>query len=192
MRKFEYYDDWKETTFTCETCGWTGKLDGKKQDDPDMEILDWTGAWYSCPRCRKGIAWVVFPTYGQLQERAKTGDPEAVKEWRKLQPVIRREEAYERDKLKSPSQLPEIDGEALGFEWDIVDEKDGEGYNVLRVQGREIWRELAWYENLARFYEVKAIIKVRYGPRFRSLTPAEGSSIWLYGDKSFMNEIDVS
>jgi len=127
ISRFHYYDDtWRETTFKCDRCGWAGRL----RQDAEMEILDATGSWYSCPACGKGLAWVVFRTYKELQEKAESGDPEAIKEWRTGQSVLQRRESYEREKLKGPDQLPEVDGETLDFEWDIVGEenKDGPGY----------------------------------------------------------------
>ena len=62
------------------------------------------------------------------------------------------------------------------------DEDAGERWTVIRHGSTEVWREPAVYEAYERFDEVKAILKQRYGKRFRSLTPTKASKMWLYGD----------
>ena len=59
---------------------------------------------------------------------------------------------------------------------------EGERLTVIRFGDRVIWSEPERWEGLPRFEAVKAILKQRYGPRFRSLTPTEQSEMYLYGD----------
>jgi hypothetical protein len=59
---------------------------------------------------------------------------------------------------------------------------DGDFHQIIKVGDVELWRELAFFNNLRRFEEVKELLKARYGKRFRSLTPTRGSVEWLSGD----------
>ena len=65
--------------------------------------------------------------------------------------------------------------------WDFED-VDGGHDAVIRLKSQDVWREPALWEGSDRFLEVKALLKERYGSRFRSLTPTEGSELYLYGD----------
>lgn len=44
------------------------------------------------------------------------------------------------------------------------------------------WRELAFWDNMVRFNEIKGRLKQKYGLRFISLTPTDGSLDYLTGD----------
>jgi len=58
------------------------------------------------------------------------------------------------EKLKDASQLPELAGESLEFTLDVI-EMDGKDYQVIRLGDVEVWRELAFWDNLPRFNEIK-------------------------------------
>jgi hypothetical protein len=47
-------------------------------------------------------------------------------------------------------QLPELAGDGLEFTWDFA-EMDGETYQIIQPGNAEIWRELAFFENIDRF-----------------------------------------
>jgi len=59
---------------------------------------------------------------------------------------------------------------------------DEENYQVIRTGEAEVWRELAFWDNIPRFNEIKSLLRERYGARFKSLTPTEDSLDWLTGD----------
>ncbi len=88
---------------------------------------------------------------------------------------------FERAKIVSVDQLPEQTGDNLEFIWDLV-EMDGESYQVIRLRHVELWRELAFFENIDRFNQVKELLRQKYGVRFKSLTPSPDSLEWLCGD----------
>ena len=90
--------------------------------------------------------------------------------------------AFDAAKLSSPDQLPELEGDRLEFSWDAVT-RDGEDLTVIRLGEREIWSEPELWEGYWRFYEVKELLKQRYGARFKSLTPTRESELYLYGDE---------
>jgi len=90
--------------------------------------------------------------------------------------------------LHSLEQLPELEGdESLEFAWDIAVHvgDENEDYQIIRVGEREVWRELAFWGNMVRFNEIKDLLKQRYGTRFKSLTPTDGSLDFLTGDHYF-------
>ena len=89
--------------------------------------------------------------------------------------------------LHSLEQLPELEGESLEFTWDIAVHvgDENEDYQVIRVGEREVWRELAFWDNMVRFNEIKDLLKRKYGTRFKSLTPTDGSLDFLTGDHYF-------
>jgi hypothetical protein len=93
-------------------------------------------------------------------------------------------ERFDQEKLRSADQLPDLDGESLEFEWDFQkgDDGDGDFYQVIRAGDVEVWRELAFFNNIRRFEEIKGLLRTRYGTRFKSLTPTAASIEWLSGD----------
>jgi hypothetical protein len=88
--------------------------------------------------------------------------------------------------LHSLEQLPELEGdESLEFTWDLETRvgEEKEDFQIVRIGDREIWRELAaFWDNILRFNEIKNLLKQRYGTRFKSLTPTDGSLDYLTGD----------
>jgi hypothetical protein len=62
---------------------------------------------------------------------------------------------------------------------------------VIRAGDVELWRELAFFNNLQRFEEIKGLLKAKYGTRFRSLTPTPASIEWLIGD-NFGRALQIS
>ena len=83
--------------------------------------------------------------------------------------------------LEEPSQLPDLPGAQIRIDWDF-EAADGETWTVLRHNGAEIWRELAYYEGAPRFAEVFEILRARYGTRLTEVRPTPASWTYLYGD----------
>jgi hypothetical protein len=77
---------------------------------------------------------------------------------------------FEKGKLRSADQLPNLEGDSLELEWDFQTGDDGDWYQVIRAGDVELWRELAFFNNLRRFEEMKGLLKAKYGTRFKSLT----------------------
>jgi hypothetical protein len=89
---------------------------------------------------------------------------------------------FEQEKLRSADQLPDLDGESLEFDWGFAKGSDGEWSQIIRSGDVEVWRELAFFNNVPRFEQIKGILKSKYGTRFKSLTPTAASIEWLSGD----------
>ena len=53
---------------------------------------------------------------------------------------------------------------------------------MIRAGSVVVWRELAFFNNMRRFEEIKGMLRAKYGTRFKSLTPTPASIEWLSGD----------
>ncbi len=175
-RKFSYYDDWKSTTLECWRCGWKGTFN-EGLVELFEQLMDST-----CPNCRDDapmLAIVMHPTTEESREN-----------WSKLGPVdqaaVEAREAFvrylEEASLKSPDQLPDIEGPELVLVWDFVRRTDEVSETVLRHGGAEIWREPAVFEGSDRFTEILSILREKYGDRVKDMVPTEDSLLNLYGD----------
>jgi hypothetical protein len=67
---------------------------------------------------------------------------------------------------------------------------ENEDYQIIRVGEREIWRELAFWDNILRFNEIKDLLKQKYGTRFKSLTPTDGS--WTFSPATTISSCELS
>jgi hypothetical protein len=168
--------------FTCEHCGWTGK--GEKTF-PNEGVLE-------CPRCDRGVAYVQFPSLRDTEQAAAAGNEEAIRDLPEKRERIRRLEArmnrFWSNHLHSLEQLPELEGdESLEFRWDIAVHvgEENEDVQIIKIGEKEVWRELAFWGNMGRFNEIKDLLKRKYGTRFKSLTPTDGSLDYLTGDHYF-------
>lgn len=144
-----------------------------------------------CPRCDRGVGYVEFPNLRDMERAAAEGNPEAIQDLPEKRERIRRMEArmnrFWSNHLHSLDQLPELEDESLDFTWDLEVHvgKEDEDYQIIRVGEIEVWRELAFWDNILRFNEIKDLLKRKYGTRFKSLTPTDGSLDYLTGDHFF-------
>jgi len=125
------------------------------------------------------LAIVSYPTIQESEQNwSKLNDQE------KREVAARKQflEHWETARLKSPEQLPELDGPKLTLVWDCVEEATRR-VTVLRQGDIEIWREPALYEGYERFREIVLILKQKYGARLADVVPTPGSELYLYGDK---------
>ncbi|MGC4097341.1 MAG: hypothetical protein QM706_09510 [Nitrospira sp.] len=91
---------------------------------------------------------------------------------------------WDETSLKSAAQLPELQGDSIIIEWDMVGRewKHERLYTVLRHETQELWRERACWEGYERFQEIVNILKEKYGHRLLDVVPTKASSLYLYGD----------
>lgn len=169
------YYDLGATEFACR-CGWRGSFE-EVSTEPFEELFE-----ASCPKCGARLAVVPYPTADEVRRAASEGNEKASRD---LKNVLQREafrQRYEARELKSPAQLPKIEGTGLEFEWDSAEES-GQGEVVIRLRGGpEVWREVEAWENWPHFVEVRRILRERYGTRFKSLTATDAALLYLYGD----------
>ena len=181
-RGFKWYSNWQQELLCCSRCGWVGTVSLDDLEDPTA-----CGASIECPQCHRRIGEVLFPNLRDTEEAAAQGNEEAIRELRKFREQKAHAQAridrFKQEKIESVNQLPELDDEMLEFTWDIADAA-GEKYQVIRLGDAEIWRELAFYDNIRRFNEVKGLLRKKYGSRFKMLKPTEASQEWLCGDNA--------
>lgn len=170
-----YWDYDPEALLRCETCGWRGP--GSANQEPYDTLLD-----VHCPECDRMLLIVPYPTTKQTRAAAAAGNERAIAELPSYERMEARAERAKGTHLTAPEQLPELAGEELVIEWDL-EEADDERWTVLRHDGAELWRELAYWEGYERFAEVFTIGAARYGERLAELRPTEASEMYLYGDK---------
>lgn len=169
-----YYHYDATAPLTCPVCGWEGiGADASKNYYSDVFDL-------SCPACSKMLLVVPTAVDVKLVKReAALGNPRAFADLEIVRLIEAHRERFEREHLRSPEQLPDLDGEQLAFEWDY----DGDTRDTLiTIGGRLIGREPTVYDRGAdRFLEVEELLRVKYGPRFASLMPTERSRL-LHGE----------
>jgi hypothetical protein len=179
---FRWYSNWQQELLCCSRCGWVGNA--------SIHHLEDAGAWGAiirCPKCQRRIGEVLFPNLKDTEEAAAQGNPEAqlrlpelLRELGQAQSRILR---FEQQKIMSVDQIPELAGDNLEFIWDLA-ARDGESYQVIRLGDTEVWKELAFFENIDRFNQVKELLRQKYGARFNALTPSRNSLEWLCGDNA--------
>ena len=172
-----YYTEFsEEMPLVCPSCHWTGAAkDGDRGEYKDLFDV-------RCPKCSKMLLVVPFPTGEQVKEAAAAGNVEAIN----ALPLVHRREAleerFERTKLKSPEQLPDLQEEEIDLVWDTENAGEEQASVVIKAGDRVLWREALFWECWPRFNQVKVILKQKYGRRCRSLTPTDRSHVWLFGD----------
>jgi hypothetical protein len=162
-----YFSDWRARTVSC-ACGWTGP-----HGELDSELFDELQQ-LSCPKCDAHLLLVSYPTGEDIQRAAEEGHEEAV---RMLPQVLAREATqaeaekrlsrWKREAVQRASDLPELQGDELAFHWDTA-RIDDDTYFVIKVGEQLVCREPAYIDR-ERFGQVKALLKERYGARFRRL-----------------------
>ncbi len=159
-------------------CGWSGPASAGG--------IEFFGECFSyeCPECGRTLAVFSYPLIEETKRKAAEGNEKAQGE---LQAALGRESFMERAKaseLERPDQLPDLDGDGIIIEWDFEDreKQGGDCWTVLRHNGREIWREVAYYEGGSRYHAVATILIERYGTRLAGFPATEASKLYLYGD----------
>jgi hypothetical protein len=176
-RNFNYYDDWRATTLECPRCGWKGTFDEGSVELHD-ELMD-----SSCPRCPWAEApMLAIVSYPTIEEGERNLSRLSAAEKNELAARKQAREHWYKVRLKSPGQLPELDGPHFELEWDFVEDETGK-VTVLRYGETVVWREPAIWEGYDRFAEVVLILEQRYGPRLTDVVPTSASELYLYGDK---------
>lgn len=160
----------------CARCDWSGE--GGPHEQLFEQLLDVT-----CPRCDSMLLVVTFATLEETRAAALEGNDRAIAYLPEIEARRARYDRAEATLLTGENQLPELSGDRVEIEWDLVGADTDGAWQVLRHHGVEIWREMAFYESYERFEAVAEILRARYGDRLRALTPTHESCIWLYGDQ---------
>lgn len=171
-----YYSNWKADLYTCPACSWKGTGEQCTQGELFSELFE-----ICCPSCGENVGLVMFPT---IEESRENWDKVSEEDKRAVETIERLQKDFAARSLKSPDQLPDIEGNDLILTWDLEDYQRG-GDTVIKYGGEIIWREPARYECYKRFAEVANILRRKYGDRLHDLAPTDRSLLYLYGDCSF-------
>lgn len=173
----KYFDFDDKQIITCPICGWSGLPDGHK--GYYNELFDVT-----CPGCDEIIYVVSYPTRQETEEAATAGNQEAKD--RLITFSIRDEilRNFEEKKLKSPDELPNLEGNKLDFIFDVEDKPENkfDEHALIIYNDKVIWAEPLLYECWSRFNEIRQILIEKYGQRFNSFKPTQRAGVDLYGD----------
>ncbi|KAA9356230.1 hypothetical protein [Larkinella humicola] len=168
--------------FVCPTCAWRGT---ENELDCDYSLFgEYTEK--TCPKCSTVLQTVRnYVTAEEAQQQADAGNA-----W--LQQAISYRSRIEQSQLKSLDQFPELaDRSELELVWECVNiPEEGRQESVwiiIRLStGEPIWRERSYYGNQARFSEMKELLTLKYGDRFKSLerdcSDHLYTSLYWYGD----------
>lgn len=167
------YDD--DAPLECPRCSWNGTAKG--HEEVFSELLE-----VRCPSCQSMLLIVLFPTDAETRAAAADGNAAATAELPALDARNKRRARSEQLQLDRPDQLPDLPGSTWRIDWDF-EKSEGESWTVLRHQGTEIWRELAFWEGYARFATVFEILRKRYGSGLIEVKPTPNSELYLYGDR---------
>lgn len=175
------YTDYSDyMSLVCPKCSWTGLAkDGARADHSTLFDV-------SCPKCFEMLLVVPYPTDEQTREASLLGNKEALEE---MPSVLYREQFnqnYNKVKLQTADQLPDLEGDTLEFICDVSSPEDdylASGDIVIKHGDKILYQEPERYEWWDRFNELKAILKEKYGSRFKSFTPTPRARYSLYGDR---------
>lgn len=135
------------------------------------------GAEYECPRCGGYFGFRAYPLLSEVQADPRADPADRLAANRRAERLAQ----FEKTKLRSPDQLPDMVLASTTLVWDVVG-PEGAGEVVIRAGDRVIWREPSWYENYHRFCEVASILWRKYGVGLQDLEPSAASELDLYGD----------
>src|SRR5579871_1077301 len=176
-RHFNYFDDaWKTEILECPKCHWLGTFNEASVEYHD-ELMD-----CSCPKCdvfkTPMLAIVNYPT---LEELRANQDKPGIREY--VERIDDGFDKFEREKLREPEQLPEIDEESFTLTWDFDNSVGDDERTLIKHRDTVIFSEPARWEEYERFHQIAEILKQKYGERISDLIPTERSEMWLYGDR---------
>ncbi len=169
------YDNWEDQPYQCGRCNWSGR-------GSELQMGDLFSVLYEmcCPRCNEKVELITIPTW---EEKRQNWDKLSEGEKRRVERFEAHLQEFERRKLWSPDQLPDLEGEDLVLIWDFEERKDKDSRETLVKLGDQVlWREPAVYEGYWRFIQVAQILSLKYGARLKDLVPTEESTAYLHGD----------
>ncbi len=165
------YYEFQQGIQTCH-CGWTGlgSETGVYESFDDLYEV-------ACPKCEEKIGICEYPYSWEAKENPAADRVDKLA----AELIESRSTRFEREKLKSPDQLPDIDGDSIILTWD-TDSEVGPGNVLIQHGNKLIWKEMEWFEGFTRFIEIAGILKNKYGDRLNDLVPSPRSEMDLYGD----------
>ena len=181
MSRGGYYTHDTTSQVTCPDCGWAGTFADLKLSNESEEFLL---VGFECPVCFENIVLAPFPTINQIRSAAKRGNTRAIHDLAAAEERDRQDAAREASLLGSADQLPALDLPGpTRFIWD-AEIVEGDHWTVIRVapDGRQIWREAAFWEGWERFPKMRDLLCKRYREGFGDLGLTRIAGTWVVGD----------
>jgi len=164
------YFEYRKSKVSCPKCAWSGFGHETRSQLTTLDAFE-----HGCPGCGERLEITAVPAAEEAQELTDV-------ERQAVEKSERAHRAYLAATLRSPEQLPELEGDTLVLEWDHVQEPDG-AHLVIRTGERIVWQEPAYFECFRRFGEIAHLLTLKFGPRLADLVPTEASLPYLYGDE---------
>jgi len=173
-----WFDEWKSMLLKCNKCDWHGKVDKSVVEPVDTSSA--TSGEFRCPKCSHLLLNV---DYSASQE-------EMLANWNTLNAsakkvILSNPERLERmkeDRLKFPSELPDLQYSLNYLTWKLDWGRDGEVTYSIWQGIRFIWVQLAEWGGYAEFVRIADIIRERYGYRIVDIKPTPEALGFLVGD----------
>ncbi len=173
----KYFDFDEKRVIICPVCGWSGLPDGHK--GYYNELFD-----ISCPKCDKMLYVVSYPTRQETEEAAVAGNQAAKDHLVTFSVRDKILQNFEAKKLKSPDELPNLEGSKLDFIFEVEDKPENkfDEHALIICDHKIIWAEPLLYECWSRFNEIREVLIKKYGEKFNSFKPTQRAEFDLYGD----------
>jgi len=179
QKTFRWYEQWDASQIKCSHCGWSGHANAKELEPHDSS--EQTDCEFRCPKCNRLLLTVDY----------SASMDEIVKNWDVIDPWTRRAvlstpermEVFERDRLKSPDQLPRLQDRPGFLTWDIVRHRSGEISNIVQHGLRMIWIQPALWDGVDEFVRVAEIMAKRYARTIHDIRITPAARAFLSADK---------
>ena len=178
QKRMRWFEGWKTEQLTCDKCCWQGMAEQSALEPSDGDSS--SSSECRCPRCSRLLLTVEYTA--SLDEMMSN--------WNTLESAIKgailsrpeRMERIEVDKLKSPSELPELKSGPNFFSFVLTWHPDPEvSYSILHGN-RLVWIQPAVWEGHAEFLRIAEILRVRYGHSIVDLRPTPEARGFLIGN----------
>lgn len=174
-----WFDKWKSKKLKCNKCGWEGGINKKALEPNENESTP--SSEVRCPKCAHLLLAIDF----------SASQDEMLANWNILNDAAKgailsqpeRMQLLEEEKLKSPSQLPDLKSTmnylTLRLDWNPDPEVSFSIWHGIRF----IWVQRAQWGGYKEFVRIAEIIHRRYGNRIMDLKPTPEALGFLIGNE---------
>ena len=178
MRTMRWFEYWKTAQLTCDKCGWQGVTDQSALEPSDGDSS--SASECRCPKCSRLLLTVEYSaSLDELMANWNTLDA-ATKG-----AILSRQERMERvevERLKSPSELPDLKSGPNFFSFKLTWHPDPEVSYSVWHGNRPVWIQPALWEGHAEFLRIAEILHARYGDSIRDIRPTPAARGFLIGN----------
>jgi len=176
-----YFSDWKQRTWTCPACTWTG-TGAQAAQELFSELFE-----INCPACDARLATVLLPTTESIRRAAGDGNSEAIS----MLDFVDESQQFWADldtSRRSLKRLKNIDGDQLELTLETIDTGDwmNPSHVVVLCNGKQIHKERSGYEHWEAIIEIGEALLAQYGSRIAWYDPGT-AGVALLGDNRRAN-----